>query len=344
IKECHVSDDVSGSSYEFSLVETKSIRASGDNKIDENQIFWIWQKVVKSEDDIRNVRNQIVGCNVGKNRNQTVGNPHENVATLVVGNYEKGQNVTQIRCYNCRSLGHYARNCTNKNRVRDSTYYIERMIFVQQEEFGIPLTTEHRDFLAFASDEEREEWELYAKCILMTKLQTASSNTDGLPEVPNFDNYYVNKIYNMFSHEDQHYELPEFTQGESFNKQAVRTKLFWEFGKFTSSDRETLESYYFRFYKMMNEMVRSKLKDDTLQVNVYFLLQLQLEWSRSMTIVKHATYLDTISYHKLFDILKQHRNEELEVHYTYMSNIQEVTPASEEDTGPTYDSEPLEKV
>ncbi|GJT18119.1 phosphomethylethanolamine N-methyltransferase-like protein isoform X1 [Tanacetum coccineum] len=35
-KECYVSD-VSGSSYEFSLVETKSIGASGDNKINENQ-------------------------------------------------------------------------------------------------------------------------------------------------------------------------------------------------------------------------------------------------------------------------------------------------------------------
>ncbi|GKD13402.1 phosphoethanolamine N-methyltransferase 3, partial [Tanacetum coccineum] len=45
-KECHVSDDVSGSSYEFSLVETRSIGASGDNKINENQ------KVVKSEDDV----------------------------------------------------------------------------------------------------------------------------------------------------------------------------------------------------------------------------------------------------------------------------------------------------
>ncbi|GJS84762.1 phosphoethanolamine N-methyltransferase [Tanacetum coccineum] len=50
-KECHMSD-ASGSSYEFSLVETKSIGASADNKINENQIFWIWQKVVKSEDDV----------------------------------------------------------------------------------------------------------------------------------------------------------------------------------------------------------------------------------------------------------------------------------------------------
>nr|GEW30951.1 integrase, catalytic region, zinc finger, CCHC-type, peptidase aspartic, catalytic [Tanacetum cinerariifolium] len=43
-------------------------------------------------------------------------------------------------------------------------------------------------------------------------------------------------------------------QGESLNKQDVKTNLFWEFGKFTSRDGESIESYYSRFYKMMNEM------------------------------------------------------------------------------------------
>ncbi|GJW15152.1 hypothetical protein Tco_0019285 [Tanacetum coccineum] len=53
--------------------------------------------------------------------------------------------------------------------------------------------------------------------------------------------------------------------GESINTQDVKTKLFWEFGKFTSRDGESVESYYTRFYKMMNEMVRNKLKVDTMQ-------------------------------------------------------------------------------
>ncbi|GJT82221.1 hypothetical protein Tco_1056563 [Tanacetum coccineum] len=54
-------------------------------------------------------------------------------------------------------------------------------------------------------------------------------------------------------------------QGESINKQDVETKLFWEFGKFTSRVGESIKSYYSRFYKMMNEMVRNKLKVDTMQ-------------------------------------------------------------------------------
>ncbi|GJR55996.1 retrovirus-related pol polyprotein from transposon TNT 1-94 [Tanacetum coccineum] len=69
-------------------------------------------------------------------------------------------------------------------------------------------------------------------------------------------------------------------QGESINVQDLETNLYWEFGKFTSRDGESLESYYSRFYKMMNELVRNQCDDTNHQVNVQFLLQLQPEWQR----------------------------------------------------------------
>nr|GEW37309.1 hypothetical protein [Tanacetum cinerariifolium] len=49
------------------------------------------------------------------------------------------------------------------------------------------------------------------------------------------------------------------------------------------------------------------------QVNVQFLLQLQPEWQRFVTLVKQSQELKTISYHKLYDILKQHQNEVNEI-------------------------------
>ncbi|GJT22923.1 hypothetical protein Tco_0892860 [Tanacetum coccineum] len=61
--------------------------------------------------------------------------------------------------------------------------------------------------------------------------------------------------------------IERLQQGESLNKKDVKTNLFWEFGKFTSRDGESIESYYSRFYKMMNEMVRNKLEVVTMQVN-----------------------------------------------------------------------------
>ncbi|GKD03270.1 hypothetical protein Tco_1178244 [Tanacetum coccineum] len=51
--------------------------------------------------------------------------------------------------------------------------------------------------------------------------------------------------------------IKRLKQGESINVQDLETNLYWEFGKFTSRDGKSLESYYSRFYKMMNELVRN---------------------------------------------------------------------------------------
>ncbi|GKE94342.1 retrovirus-related pol polyprotein from transposon TNT 1-94 [Tanacetum coccineum] len=74
-----------------------------------------------------------------------------------------------------------------------------------------------------------------------------------------------------------------------------------------------MESYYTRFYKLMNEMIRNNLTVATMQVNVQFLQQLQPEWSRFVTIVKQQHKLDEVSYHKLFEILKQYQKKVNEI-------------------------------
>nr|GEW73209.1 hypothetical protein [Tanacetum cinerariifolium] len=78
--------------------------------------------------------------------------------------------------------------------------------------------------------------------------------------------------------------IERLKQGESINVQDLETNLFWEFGKFTLQDGESLESYYLRFYKMMNELIRNQCNVTNHQVNVQFLLQLQPEWQRNRGI------------------------------------------------------------
>nr|GEV65805.1 hypothetical protein [Tanacetum cinerariifolium] len=75
--------------------------------------------------------------------------------------------------------------------------------------------------------------------------------------------------------------IERLKQGESINVHDLETNQYWEFGKFTSQDGESLELYYSRFYKMMNELIRNQCKVTNHQVNVQFLLQLQPEWQRS---------------------------------------------------------------
>ncbi|GJY04773.1 hypothetical protein Tco_0370713 [Tanacetum coccineum] len=79
--------------------------------------------------------------------------------------------------------------------------------------------------------------------------------------------------------------IERLEHGESINVQDLETNLYWELRKFTSRDGESLESYYLRFYKMMNKLVRNQCDVTNHQVHVQFLLQLQSEWQRGKVIV-----------------------------------------------------------
>ncbi|GJS91482.1 hypothetical protein Tco_0774118 [Tanacetum coccineum] len=90
--------------------------------------------------------------------------------------------------------------------------------------------------------------------------------------------------------------IERLQEGESLNVQDVKTNLFWEFGKFTSRDGESMESYYSRFYKLMNELTRNNLQ--VTQCKLFDILkQFQLEVNdiRAERIAKSANPLASIA-------------------------------------------------
>ncbi|GKC06730.1 retrovirus-related pol polyprotein from transposon TNT 1-94 [Tanacetum coccineum] len=109
--------------------------------------------------------------------------------------------------------------------------------------------------------------------------------------------------------------IERLKQGEPINVQDLETNLYWEFGKFTSRDGESLESYYSRF----------------------------------VTLVKQSQELKTVSYHKLYDILKQHQNEVNEIRAERLARTTNLLAlqatrnrgkAIVHSSAPTYDQEP----
>ncbi|GJZ27698.1 reverse transcriptase domain-containing protein [Tanacetum coccineum] len=64
--------------------------------------------------------------------------------------------------------------------------------------------------------------------------------------------------------------------------------------------------------KVENKLVRNQCHVTNNQVNVSS-SSTQPEWQRFVTLVKQSQELKTVSYHKLYDILKQHQNEVNEI-------------------------------
>nr|GFA96548.1 Gag-Pol polyprotein [Tanacetum cinerariifolium] len=86
--------------------------------------------------------------------------------------------------------------------------------------------------------------------------------------------------------------------------QEKKAKLFNEWERFTSYEGESIESYYHRFLKSMNDLKRNKHLPEKIASNLKFLNNLQPEWSRHVTIVHQTKDLHIDDYTKLYDFLK----------------------------------------
>nr|GEU35477.1 integrase, catalytic region, zinc finger, CCHC-type, peptidase aspartic, catalytic [Tanacetum cinerariifolium] len=144
---------------------------------------------------IQNVRNQN-GQTVVLGTNQILNGNGNLIAARAEGN-ATGYNGNQIRCYNCRGVGHFARNCTARPRRRDAAY-LQTQLLTDLDEIE----------------------EVNANYILMANLQQASTSgtrinkalvydSDGSAEVHNYEDCCDNDVFNMFTQEEQYTKILE---------------------------------------------------------------------------------------------------------------------------------------
>nr|GEW51439.1 hypothetical protein [Tanacetum cinerariifolium] len=88
-----------------------------------------------------------------------------------------------------------------------------------------------------------------------------------------------------------------------------KAKLFNEWERFTSNEGESIESYYHRFLKLMNDLKRNKHFPEKIASNLKFLNNLQPEWSRHVTIVHQTKDLHRADYTQFYDFSKYNKKE-----------------------------------
>nr|GEV96137.1 hypothetical protein [Tanacetum cinerariifolium] len=145
----------------------------------------IWERVRQMMKGSQNA-----GVQSGGNQNGLVVVPgianQSRTGNVVATRAEGTGNGNQARCYNCRGLGHIARNCTARPRRRDAAYLQTQLLIAQKEEAGIQLQTEEFDFMVVVGDLDEIE-EVNANCILMANLQHASTSGTQHDKAPVYD-------------------------------------------------------------------------------------------------------------------------------------------------------------
>nr|GFC98302.1 hypothetical protein [Tanacetum cinerariifolium] len=137
---------------------------------------------------------QYAGQNAGNlngyNAVQNVGNQNQigngNLVAVRAEGNAAGHNGNRLRCYNCKGVGHFARDCTVRPRRKDAAYLQTQLLIAQKEEAGIQLQAEEYDLMAAAAELDEIE-EVNANCILMANLQQASSSGTQTDSTPVYD-------------------------------------------------------------------------------------------------------------------------------------------------------------
>ncbi|GJX50429.1 hypothetical protein Tco_0277274 [Tanacetum coccineum] len=95
-------------------------------------------------------------------------------------------------------------------------------------------------------------------------------------------------------------------EGSELTKDDRESQLYDEFEHFHQIKGETIQGYYVRFTKLINDMRNIKMTMPRMQLNSKFVNNMLPEWSRFITEVKLNRGLKESNFDQLYAYLKQH--------------------------------------
>nr|GEU29768.1 hypothetical protein [Tanacetum cinerariifolium] len=247
-----------------------------------------------------------------------------------------------------RGYGNFYKEGKKPKKVKDYEYHKEKMMLCKQESKGISLSVEHDEWLP-DTDEEPDEQELEAHYIYIAKIQehwkNCVKNERNNPMthdvkllvkdmlIPLVQDTVENSLLYETQLKKEMFEDLNYVQSLEKEVDDVQ-KEFDEFKTdiekenvssriddillqeclakdilFTSTDGESIESYYHHFSKLMNNFKRNKHFPEKSANILKFLNNLQPEWSRHVIIVHQTKDVHTTDYTRLYDFLKYNQKE-----------------------------------
>ncbi|GJR35365.1 hypothetical protein Tco_1211049 [Tanacetum coccineum] len=117
-------------------------------------------------------------------------------------------------------------------------------------------------------------------------------------------------IYTLINHytkaKDIWDNVKMLVEGSELMKEDQETQLYDDFEHFRQNKGETIQDYYVRFSKLINDMRDIKMTMSRLQLNSKFVNNMLPEWGRFVTTVKLNRGLRDSNYDQLYAYLKQH--------------------------------------
>ncbi|GJR99428.1 hypothetical protein Tco_0315937 [Tanacetum coccineum] len=117
-------------------------------------------------------------------------------------------------------------------------------------------------------------------------------------------------IYSLINHYTDAKDIWEnvkmILEGSELTKDERESQLYDEFGHFRQNKGETIQGYYVRFTKLINDMRNIKMTIPRMHLNSKFVNNMLPEWSRFITEVKLNRGLKESNFDQLYAYLKQH--------------------------------------